>query len=540
MMIRAHFEDGSPAPAYAIILKFEKEDPQSDPAGDHVQGHHPHPPISSTMSMVTNSAGMAACDTHGRQLKGVFRVTKASAGSYGFQSLVRGNTLDVTINDWPTPIAELREALQGSAGSAVRQMADTVLLDSRDLMSKFFDPSKVDAWTADDGDNPHIRGGALLVALSISCLLARTDAERTASLKGIGGILNWLEHRRHPNEPGYLLRWKQSELDSRVRDNWKAEPSLDEYSGLLLGLSWLRNIGKHIKDFPADFMSRANSLWSDIGNYLKGTEGWLVRPGARDLTTRGPDLAASAWILSQLFEGFKNEHPLHLSDNVRNIIRRSKDYFKSCNLSENGFKHAYASTIALVDPILKAQDAEKALSIGELVLDFLAFASVVVTPAASSLFFMLAGATNAISDFYQDKVLNVDAFRLWTLFGTALGHPYGVDGGGFNAQIFDRNNLAAFPAGNVGMGYVTERRYTRRLAADRDGWRILTLAGRFCHSKAGVMTDLPDILNAEVGHFRAMSEVPVGLETVEGFVLGWSILCLIADVDPGIDWSKYV
>ena len=54
------------------------------------------------------------------------------------------------------------------------------------------------------------------------------------------------------------------------------------------------------------------------------------------------------------------------------------------------------------------------------------------------------------------------------------------------------------------------------------------------------MDDLADVLKAEVAHFRAMSSVPIKSEAVEGFVLGWCLLCHLADLDPGIDWARYV
>ena len=479
MLIRAHFSDGMPAPRYGIALRFETPD-DGDPHRARVGGHHSSL-RSSTIAVVTNSEGTATSNRPRSELKEVFRVTKASAGSFGFHSAVCGDTVDVTVTSWPSPIAELRETLQGPVGDAMRQMADTVLSDSREQMSKLFDPKKVDAWTADDGDNPHIRVGALLTALSISCLHARSDADIAATLEGISGLVSWLEHRKHPSEPGYLLRWKQKNLDSRADQDWKAEPSLDEYSGLLMGLSWLRDLSPAIRQMPPNLKLRAEDLWSGIGKYLARTDGWLVRPGAGDLTARGPDLAASAWILGRLFDGFHNEHPLRLSNETKAVFERSKLYLATCDLDDE-FKRAYKGTIAMADALLKAQEAQRALAIADLALDLLAFAGMAVCPVASSLLFMLGGATNAINDLYNEKVLNADALNLWRLFGTALGSPYSVDGGGFNAEIFDRNVLAAFPTGNAAMRFATGPRYSRPLAADRDGVRILTLAGRYCFS----------------------------------------------------------
>jgi hypothetical protein len=540
MLIHAHFSDGQPAIAYGVLLQFKKaEGSDDDPIGDYPPGHH-KPPIPENVAVVTDSSGVATFNVPDfMTFQNVTRVTRASAGSFRFNAQGDASRLDITITGWPSPVAELRDVLLGPAGIAVKAMADTVLTNSQGMLAKLVQVDKVDTWTAEDGDNPHIRAGAILMSLSISCALARTDAAANAALKGVAGILTWLEHRRHPAESGYFLRWKQAELDSRAGDNWKAEPSLDEYSGLLLGLSWLRKLGPLFRVPSPELLGRANTLWNGIRDYLKRTEGWLVRPGARDLTARGPDLAASATILTELF-GYRNDHPLALSDNVKGILERSKKYYDEYSSGNNGFKDAYGSTIKLADALLKMQSADEALLLSELALDLLAFFGAIANPLVGSLFFMLAGAVDAIRGVYDDNVLKVTSFDLWRLFGAALGSPYRVDGGGFNAEIFDRNNLAAFWAGNVGLGQVAASRYTRPLQADRDGWRILTLAGKYCFAQTGVIGDLADSLNAEVGHFRAMSEVPSNLETIEGFVLGWSLLCFVADVDPGIEWAKYV
>ncbi len=541
MIIKAHFIDGRPAIGYGIILQFETED-LPDPDGDH---HHPHrePETrkSKTVALITDSKGMARYEVPPTMtFKRIWRVTRSCAQSYRYDGRVKESGIDISITGWPSPVAELREVLMGSTGNALRLMADTVLTNAQNLLAKQVQRDQVDLWRPDDGDNPHIRAGAVLVALSISCVYASSDPAAKAALRGIEGIVNWLEHRRHPNEPGYLLRWKQSQLDSRQGDDWKAEPSLDEYSGILLGLGWLRKLGPRFRVSSPELMGRVNALWDGIDSYLNGTEGWLVRPGGRDLTARGPDLAVSGFILYQLF-GHRYEHPFELSDSVKDIIKRSQNYYDSCDLGDNGFKATYSGTIKLVEFILKGNEVSKAMLLSELALDLLTLGGFVVNPGVGSFCFMLAGAVSAIRENYDEKLLGVHSGELWGLFAKALGSPYRVDGGGFNAHIFDRQGLAAFWEGNVGMSSYMKNRYTRPLQADRNGWRILTLAGRYIYSSASMPVDeLANTLNAEIGYFRAMGQVPTNLETLEGFLLGWCLLCFVADVDPEIDWAKYL
>jgi hypothetical protein len=524
MKFKVHHTDGRPGIMYSVVLQLANLDgSEREPPGDQVHdsdGHIHKPPGPSTVGVTTDSKGEATYNVpRGMEFQEIKKVTRFTGGSHNYSLTRHGDQFDITITGWPSPVAQLREVLMGSAGTVVKQMAATVLTDSLRKLAKLTHSNMVDAWTSADADNPHIIAGAFLVSLTISSVYANTDAAAKTALKGIDGILNWLEHRRHPNEPGYLLRRNQAELNSRAGDNWTAEPSLDEYSGLLLGLSWLRELGPRFRIPSPELMGRARVLWDGISAYLKSTEGWLVRPGARDLTARGPALVASAAILNELF-GVNNQKPFYLSENVKDILNRTKQYYESCNLGDNGFKDRYAEEACKIAYYMPKIDSNLRL------LDFA--------------YELAPFLVDAITGTELERAWDVSDIELWDLFGIALGDPYAVDGGGYNAQIFDRNSLAAFWTGNVGIRNIARTRYTRPLLADRNGWRILTLAGNYLFSRTEVVDNLSNILKAEVGYFIAMEHVPNNLECIEGFVLGWCILCFVADIDNGIEWEKYL
>ena len=246
--------------------------------------------------------------------------------------------------------------------------------------------------------------------------------------------------------------------------------------------------------------------------------------------------------MSRILSQYSNNTPIRLSDQAMTFIQQSNDYLNHVLRRYADFANAYKETLQVMNILVDLQNVDHDFSILEWGLEIIGAVIATITPFAGSLFFAMACGISSLQNTFDTQILDIEALRLWNLFGQALGSN--VSGPQYNAEIFDRNILASFwtidfdAQGEPVFGSST--RYSRRLDEDMNGWRILTIACKYWFQQSNGMADLEDRLREDMGYFKALAEVPANLQTVEGFILGWSLLCFIADLDSGIDWGKYL
>lgn len=312
---------------------------------------------------VTNSAGIAGTFHVGDRLN-----LRRGEHRFSFEATVteaptaEGIRFGIEPEQWPETLTKFRELLcaEPEAGRSLRLIitdAANRVLESLGIegdIDQITVPARVAERT--NKENPLIVVGALLPSMAISRLFTiasgedkycsktnnATERERLHGVKtGIHHILLWLRRRQHPLKPGYFLRWQQTQLDGRetVQD-WFAEPSLDEYSGLLLAISWTLKLVPYYNcglpnSWESAVQNELSKMMSDVSAYLKSTDGWLVRPGKNDLTARGPHLVVNAYPIALAlnprgnWQGFKNEYPFELSDFTKDMIENSAKSLES-------------------------------------------------------------------------------------------------------------------------------------------------------------------------------------------------------------------
>src|SRR5262249_45931539 len=103
---------------------------------------------------------------------------------------------------------------------------------------------------------------------------------------------------RRSNTPGYVPRWIAR--SGPVGDSLPArqgDPSIDEYSGLLLGLTWARRmLAPALPDPLSQIGERTRALLADVKSYFDARDYWLIRPRPTpDLVFNGAVSAAAGF-----------------------------------------------------------------------------------------------------------------------------------------------------------------------------------------------------------------------------------------------------
>lgn len=94
----------------------------------------------------------------------------------------------------------------------------------------------------------------------------------------------------------------------------------------------------------------------------------------------------------------------------------------------------------------------------------------------------------------------------------------------------------------IGYGYNNRNSY---LDGDRDGWRSFAISAR-ARVWMGADFDPNQLvmhLQRDIGALVQTDgdpPIPIGLQTLEGFVFGWSAMCLALDMDPGLVWANII
>lgn len=462
---------------------------------------------------------------------------------------------------WSEHVQPLEAALRdGELGAELTRVANAVLVALRNdgLLGQLTQEHRLHE--KPNTDNPHIYAGAILASLARS----RSQIIRSAMIKydhwrdieaerrrvhaiqhAISSIIRWLQARQHPIEPGYLLRWDQVHPDERrsTIDSY-AEPSLDEYSGLILGLTSVCGLGS--SPWCHRTHDAATLILSQISSYLRWTNGWLVRPVQRDLTLRGPALAANSYPLGRVFadlhfhDRFANYRPLMISRDVEGFIENSQDGLRS--LREGGADCAHAEEVyeKTIRPLVMAKEIAGTTRFVKWA-GLLTAAAGVLTGSLDFGLAAVAAGSSALAQWGERRIEEVSDQELWNMFGLALG-PGAADAGGYNLPIFDRFCLAGFTP------HEFQKRSERKIdGGERYGWAVFGIACRLWFSQGVVSADECQTYIKEMGRsIRALAPtsgapaVEPTLEAVEGFLLGWSMLCVLFDIDPRIRWEDVI
>lgn len=498
-------------------------------------------------------------------------VVERNSERYGF-------LLDIEGHQWPRELIELRRqfmepAFRDLIGRAAKKTLDA--LASARTIECLMQRAHFSERPA--SDNPHIAAGALLCALSVSYsasrnrFLSQIESGQPAGsesrhgvliFRAIKGILAWLESKQIESS-GYFLRWKQSPSEdipdptmaSRCNSaNWKAEPSLDEYSGLVAGLAWVRHALPSL-----GVARRAAVIMQNIGAYLTSTKGFLLRPGVGDLTMRGPDIVVNAYPLSRVLfsvggigildRSFEKRFPLTIDGPFRAMVKRSRQSLDKM-LADERFKDAakeYKDQVAPLEQMIASWDeAHEKWSL----YGWLGSLGALVLTGPVGFLAMRVG-LSAAEDLVDRTLDEVTDRWLWLKFGEALGPPASVDAGNYNVTIFDRFSLAASWAGDASIEEAFEKRSARNTSGDAWGWEVFGVALRIWFGKIGrfgvddsvkITERVEKLKHCVEGNIRALipaddEETPeASTQKTEGFLCGWALICQTLDLDPEIDW----
>jgi hypothetical protein len=445
---------------------------------------------------------------------------------------------------WPGPLAQLRQAF------AVGEPAKTRLIQrANDAIGEFLETGLWQFLTEPNyahghrptTENPHQAAGALLAALAISRYFTiyagirkaplpdtTIRAERTQLYAAKGGMYAIEQYVKSMGDydqeacrecpaGGYFVRWGVPGVESRGEGDWQAEPSLDEYSGLVMGQSWLHALAPAfwVEPWSGRMQARAREVLDGIGGYLEYNNGWLARPRQyhRDFTVRGPQLCLSAWPVHLALRRFhqptwRRETPLRWPKRPSNQLDRSLEKLDSYDHSSGLYKR-YKKTLDALKTWRKAVDTIEALKWFQLVGFPLP---------------QLAGA-------FKAKVVDLADRDLWKLFGEALAKNTDV-GEEYNTAIFDLYSLGAYWECDSVVEEAFHLRSKRSYEKEQAGWRSLGLAAKVWFGSDFDPQEVVDRLLADGGFDRGKGHQ----RRAAGHVLGWSLLGLALDVEPELVW----
>jgi hypothetical protein len=170
-----------------------------------------------------------------------------------------------------------------------------------------------DGYVSSYSENPLIHTGLLLASLAVRDRQYPRESERTLMKKIIARMS---ELAQRTSEAGYILREDRmatpngfctlKENVAEIDRRW--EPSSDEYSGLLVGLSFVYHYTR-----DQELRAAVKALSADIATYLRHHDYYLERPCTDGgLAWRGSTLIANAYAFEKVFEsmglGFAQPH----------------------------------------------------------------------------------------------------------------------------------------------------------------------------------------------------------------------------------------
>lgn len=452
--------------------------------------------------------------------------------------------ISITRAQWPSELAGLRELLlDEKLYGLVTKAANRILESFRDSAQLNYFADKTQHADTQPRENPHIVAGALLCALAVShdCVTRTAyykatndipnDTERDNYLAlqtCFLGVQDWLRKRQHPANPGYFLRYAQVTPGDRTHpDNWRAEPSLDEYSGLIFGLTWSLYLLHDVYSLEGKSCFEAHTL-RRIGQYLQSTHGWLVRPETQDFTLRGADLPVYSYSISRVLD-FRNRIPIWLNDQVKGYLDNS------LNNRESLPPDARKQYDDLLGPLEKYRQIREKISFWEWAAKFVGAA--LGGPVGYGL---VAAATHALNQQIEDHTDLVSDETVWKTLAASFAPPASIDAGGFNVHIFDRFSLAASWMADATIEETHHKRSLRRISGDRWGWQLLSAAGRIWFGSDFSAGDIATVFENNALIALKDTPPPANLETLEGFVSSWAIMCVALDMDVGLDWRDKI
>ena len=424
------------------------------------------------------------------------------------------------------------------------------LVESPGLLTQLLDGVSA---SRGDTENQHDIVGALQCALGVSRLFTINagfkkamagqpiddEIKQLRATKGaMKALIKWAESLRHPNENGFLFRWTQERgLEDRTPNNWEAEPSLDEYSGLLMGLNWAMALvadpGFLSVPSPQDISSPWNSwvkdhvanLFRGVNEYLISSHGMLVRPNNRDYVIRGPNLVWYSYPLSLILFGYSIGEqyrvikPLEFTRKLEEFLETSKNHNQNYPRDE--------------DPHKRYDDTIHFLQVWE------AVAHGRVPPDPLIL---------ALLSWIRPFIDSPDLVE-WVGYGEVLGDN---KDSGSNLAIFDRFSVAAFWLSRIHFVAspdpnelrVIQKAFSRRAKRDWDHEdEVVRSFGKACKVWFGEFSEgySPANFVDKLIHEAARLYEPRGLwRRVDGFVYAWSLICLALDIDPELTWDTVI
>ena len=463
-----------------------------------------------------------------------------------------------------------------------------------------------DTFGARSFDNPHLYCGDLLVALAVSehffnhpdvatqSAMNDWDKGRVSSqldlvhalIEAMVGRMKSMSERSP--ERGYMPRWIAK--SGPVGDSSTArqgDPSIDEYSGILMGLNWTQQlvapytghvvVGPKVRgddtseivagpsnEYTMDIGAHCRSLLSDVKSYFELRGYWLIRPrDPVDVCFNGPfSVAARYGIEAALASALGGDpgvggHPFQPPQIAVDAYNNSRaeiphlDYYlvRKDPDSNKSAADSYAQTLDMLELFVLPTSKEATDLLAPLVIATVEAAAVIMPwlPA-------LAAAEAPV--IVQSLVVNCTGLDAWRLFSSVIGNaaqlqkvidvasavikqkPFQLNNNSFMVPIYDRIALAAWDRPEVQSSWIDSSH--RPGGFDAKFWRPLTLGIAAWMGSDIVGTDdyvsqlIPPADDPDFNFGAAGGAAEQALP--ESALVGYSLLALALDFDPAIDW----
>jgi len=373
--------------------------------------------------------------------------------------------------------------------------------------------------------------------------------------------------------PGYIVRWRQkSDVHSKLPvfdasgnpvlidrcaamrygtdtggpGDASCEPSMDEYSGILFGFTWISTLAN---DADANATQLLSKLLTEVDQYFTGTRYWLIRPcNPPDLTLRGSvsgfasygyDAAISRALGREASDGGQ---PLQDYGDLLPVAAATATRNLANNTYDKDDEQQYSQGVTIAETTI---DFDWGL-IGTIVE-----APVVITAALVAGGAVAGPFGNALPGlpFLPIAVTTIDVAGLvlafatgqtmWALFSQFV--QWGMYGQPFNGAIYDRICLASYGNPFTESAWQLSAARPRKIdpvhTINDDGTtRVLTTAASLWMGNCPNAFDDPASIIEEVAARLQLDASTNAVYWHSDDLAGYYILCLALDIDPELDW----
>jgi hypothetical protein len=456
----------------------------------------------------------------------------------------------------------------------------------RNLLNPDASVSDVKAYITDrmdqqSSDNPCIFAADLVFAACVSRVMERSARCDTL----IGAIVTYFESLRDPDRPAYRRRATDRPeavqrrrsvvaalpaspertrelalLDVMVQgiDDWEMEPSLDEYSGLMLGLTSAARLGPESADVAGRPVAVFSAAFDTVGRLVStlASNGYFIaaRAGATNdlvLSARGPGALLSAFAIDTALASVRSladaaSDPEIVPIDYAALRARTESHASRLPPSHEGLALCDVYQLAMTNqlPGLLAAAALVGPVAGDAVARFAAFlipdpaivATPLVVPLVAPIVLGAVAAGGGLLAPVLQHPTRPSAYH--GVSASLMTNPLWGFSPWWSSALFDRFALSAFLSTDFARAWSQSLpRQDPRQGYQATAVQLRDCAGLLC---TGNLAD-PDAFISRITDSQLKTTVATAdfIEAIDRSVIGWSVACLALGLRPGLDWKQY-